>query len=351
MPPVNRFSVTFLPWLELTQEVIVGDFCFWPFRKLASQKVADPQTRQHLDKVFETYVQPEPFPPKPRRTVRVSEVTVVTGHDYSFSSGLDAAAVVQAKNALAFAFIDSNNDNNWCTSENFELVRLEFYPGDPNIGYRAGEIARLDSLGWQLGEVLFQRPIFVNGHYNPKCDDDLLRALSFALSNSSSPEVQTILRALDYFAQAYTNSGDVRKDLRIVLMSVLFEILLDLDIRNSREDFRAKIHATCGDAMEPTAPYQIIHTGTGRVITTEQLTAKQVWAEEFYKLRNKIVHGDQLIDQDFLFHGQSHFWLAVLFFRICIRKRLEGISAAGYKCTDGICQNNKGEFEFDFWAI
>lgn len=347
----HPLTVNFLPWLEVQEEIDIGPFRFWPFRKRANELVKDSHVRNYLEQVFATYVQPQPFPDQKGKTIPISELTVVTGDKYGFELPLEGALLNQATNALAFACIDSAGQWNWCTSDNFELVQLRFFPGDPNIGYQAGEIAQVKSYGWQLGEVLFQVPIYLNHHYIAKYDPDLISGLRFAVNNADRTEVQTILRALDYFTQACKNSGDVRCEMRIVLMALAFEVLLDLCEENPRRDFRPKIQGLCGDSSEPTQPYEIVDDRDGHVIATEVLTYKQIWAEEFYKLRNKIVHGRHFRTNDFLFNGQSHFRIAELFFRVCVRKRLEGIPGSNYQCMGGVRQGPTGEFEFDLWAL
>jgi Apea-like HEPN len=342
-------TVAFLPWLEVREEIAIGPFKFWPFRKCASDKIKDQNIEKHLEQVFATYVQPRPAPDQKGQTVPVHEITVVTGDAYDLSTSLATELLNQARNALAFACIDACGEWNWCTSDNFELIQLRFFPGTSDIGYQGGEIARIRSFGWQLGEVLFQIPIYVNNHYMAKCDADLMAALSLAVSNANETETQTVLRALDYFVQACKNSGDVTREMRIVLMALGFEIILDLCDHTPRQDFRPKIHRFCGDSSEPTRPYEIVDDRDGHIIATEQLTHKQIWAEEFYKLRNRIVHGRQLSKDDFVFRGQSHFKIATLFFRICVRKRLEEIAHSNYRCTETIRQNSEGEFEFNFW--
>ena len=111
-------------------------------------------------------------------------------------------------------------------------------------------------------------------------------------------------------------------------MTIAFEILLELE---KREDFRGKIHQLFGDTRDSRRLYPIINTKTSRKTTDEMLTEKQIWAEEFYKLRNKIIHGDVLLEKDFFYNNKGHFYFSVLFFRMCIRKKLMKIPICNFR--------------------
>src|SRR5271165_1897678 len=129
MDPNAHLAVNFLPWLEVREEVTLGQFNFWPFKKSARERIGDKGIRDHLEKVFATYVQPQPFPKQNELTMPVSELTIVTGDTCDLTVSLDSLLLSQATDALTFACIDASNDWNWCTSDNFELVRLRFSPG------------------------------------------------------------------------------------------------------------------------------------------------------------------------------------------------------------------------------
>lgn len=339
----NYLTVAFLPWLDTQQEIIVGDYSFWPFRKLAEQKISDAAIREHLNRIFDTYVETEKIPGDKAHIRPVAELTIVTCGNADFSHEPEFESDRRTRDVLAFACLDKNPGFNWCTGDNFEIIYHNFRPGVLDFGYTAGGIAPITSMGWYLGELHFPRPLHVNRHYNAKHDEDLLRALSFALKNNQRPACLAIVRSLDYFRQTYSNSTDVGRESRILLMALAFEVLLDLE---NRKDLRDKIHVLCGDPSEPTQQYQIVNTKTGAVMATEALTTKQIWAEEFYKLRDKIVHGHEVTPAEFLFNGEPHFRIGVLFFRICVRKQLEALGDSGYKCFDSIIIDNQNGFEF-----
>ena len=135
---------------------------------------------------------------------------------------------------------------------------------------------------------------------------------------------------------------------RILLLTEAFEILLDL---KERQDFRAKIHNLIGNSEEPKRKYDI--KNRGKVIATEDLTEKQIWANEFYELRNKIIHGDDTEEKDKRFTSSNgidseHFSIAVLFFVVCLEEMLEKADV-GYECpdtleiTEGIVPNKSEE--------
>jgi len=109
-----------------------------------------------------------------------------------------------------------------------------------------------------------------------------------------------------------------------------FELLFG---QSSRQTFRDNIqkYSIFGTRIKlKTYNYPIVNTKTGRTDSHEQLTLNQIWAEEFYKLRHRIIHGDTVEFQDFLFADllkiikkhNPHFYIAVNFFLACVLNKL-----------------------------
>lgn len=109
-----------------------------------------------------------------------------------------------------------------------------------------------------------------------------------------------------------------------------FELLFG---ESERENFRKNIqkYSTLGATRQlKTFSYPIMHTKTGNKIADESLTLNQIWAEEFYKLRHKIIHGDTVYSDDFIFKDligvvkprEPHFYIAVNFFVVCLLNKL-----------------------------
>jgi hypothetical protein len=152
----------------------------------------------------------------------------------------------------------------------------------------------------------------------------------------------SLLRSLEFFRQAYTNNPDLGSEAAILMMTLAFEILLDF---GNRKDFRDKLGSLCGVPGEKSKSYKVKDSRTGNV-WTEQLTEKQIWANEFYELRNSIAHGDTVDPEKYFFNGEGHFKLAILFFRMCVRGRLESVAGAQYECSERLLTKPDGKFEF-----
>ena len=252
---------------------------------------------------------------------------------------------VDARNALAFACIDGNRNGNCVTNEGFSVYTLNFVPGSMEIAYPRGKICKFgaEPLGVGIDELLIQMPDEVDPGYEPNYDQELLAALSVAVANQQPTNSLVIRRSLDYFLQAYTNDPAMRHEVRIMLMFIAFEILLST--RGKRDFILNKIGPLCNCAEDSTKQHAI-RSPKSQKSRSQMLTTKQVWAEDFYFLRDKIVHGLPVDDQDFLFNGKPHFSISVDFYRLCVRKKLEGLEGASYNCSARIDALPNGQFQF-----
>jgi hypothetical protein len=127
-------SVAFLPWFRTDREIVVGSQCFWPFRQLSMQKIRDSTIREELDSIFRCYVAPRPLPDAPGQLDPVTDVTIASNLNGQMNEGQDEATLLAARDALAFACMDANNNDNWPTSDNFALSILAYKPGMKSFG-------------------------------------------------------------------------------------------------------------------------------------------------------------------------------------------------------------------------
>jgi hypothetical protein len=322
----------------------LGPFVFWPFKKIARSKLSDPNVISHLTRIFESYAVVRGNPGASPHLVPMTEITVVSEGEASLREVPDFPSVAGARDALAFACIDGSSDSNWCTSETFDIRQLDFFPDDIQIQYTTGSIIPTKHLGMMVGEVVFPAPIEANIGYRVKPSSDLLSGLSFVLSSPPHMNNLRVLRSLEFFRLAYTNQTNLTGGMRIVLMATAFEALFGM---GGRREFRRKIGELCSEVDEPRRRYRIEYHRPGSEDEEEELTEKQIWAEEFYKLRNAIVHADDVTASKIFSTGIPHYCNATVFFRHCVRRVLERLGGLSCRAPSTIVEKGNGKFELD----
>lgn len=332
----TKLTVVFLPYAPIENNIKISNVTFWPFYKEKEQRITDPKIVKHLERLFDSYI---------NRTGNKTKNITVASIDkplFDTSESLDIDQLENARYVLFFACVERNEEYFWCTSDNFEMIYQNFVPGELHVAVCAGGLHEIVST-WKIEDVKFTTPDYVNQLFKVRYEARLMDALNACLQNMHKDIIcRRIIKSLRPFYQSYKNTHDVDHQSRILLMTEAFVILLDL---RSRKDFRQKIDKLCGGRNESRKKYPIIDTRTNIKITDEILTEKQIWAEEFYKLRDRIIHGDEITLSDLSYKGTGHIYLAELFFKKCIKEILSSLSL-GFISYDEIILDNSGNFVY-----
>lgn len=202
------------------------------------------------------------------------------------------------------------------TSENFRIVFQNFILESPYTGYTSGKIVRVSDSGYKISEITYEKPPYVVKNtfsYEKK----FLNVLE-QLRNKKRKTYRLILRATDAVMNAYANSEDVSHDSRILELSRAFEILFDLPERDQRKMFKELIEKYCEPKGEKKRRYSSERPGGKKV--SETGSRQVMWADRFYTLRNHIIHGENIADKRYFFHGQPHFQLGLWFFLVSVKQ-------------------------------
>lgn len=325
-------TLILMPYLPLEGMIKFDGLLLWPYKKLSDKNITDPALKSHLDKLIDCYQLHKGNPIQ-------NPAVISTNKNIAFTNPtrLTIAKVEALKNILLFVGILENNSWSFITSDNFEAFYQRFNVGDDGISTQAGALHRILAGGYKIGEVSFIKPEYVHLPLSFRPDAHIFRALEDCLKNpAKNIDKSRIIQSLNPLFNAYRNSHESSWQSRILLLVMAFELLFG---ETERKNFRKNIqkYSTLGDKTNlKLYKYPIINTGTGAVIGEEQLTLNQIWAEEFYKLRHKIIHGDTLFSDDFIFRDllnlvkprEPYFYIAVNFFIVCLLNKLREI---GYK--------------------
>ena len=314
-----------MPYLPLEGLIKFDGLSLWSYKKLSAKFVKDDALRAHLDSLVGCY--------QLYKGSHIANPAVVSTNNFKFTNPtrLSVAKIEVLKNVLLFLGILENNSWSFITSDNFEVFYQRFNVGEDGLSTQGGAIHKILVGGYKIGEIAFIKPDHVNLPLSFRPDGTIFRALENCMINSSiSKDKSKVIQSLNPLFNAYRNSGEQSWQSRILLLIMAFELLFG---ETERKNFRKNIqkYSTLGSTKQlKTYKYPIVNTTNGTIMAEEDLTLNQIWGEEFYKLRNKIIHGDTVFSDDFVFNDliktvkprDPHFYIAVNFFVVCVLNKL-----------------------------
>ena len=329
MAKKNYRTLILMPYLPLEGRINFSGITLWSFKKSRKEFIKDLALSTHLDKLVSCY-QFHNGKPIPNPTI-----IFIGKAGFSNPIAKSIAKIEALKNILLFTCVTENNSWSFVTSDNFEVFYQRFNVGNDNIATQAGAIHRISTGGYKLGQITFAKPEHVNIPLRLRLKASILRALEECLKHSAKESSKSqIIQSLNPFFNAYRNSHEHSWASRILLLIIAFELLFGKTGRNSFRRNIQKYSVYDSSIKLPTYSYPEIDTRTGKPFNDEDLTLNQIWAEEFYKLRHRIIHGDTIYSDDFVFKDllgivkptEPHFYIAINFFVVCLLNKLREIS-------------------------
>lgn len=326
MPKQKFKTLLVMPYLPLEGALRFDNLIIWSYHKKKDEFIKDDSLKNHLDRLVACYRFLN------GGIIRNPSIVSVNKINFSTPRSTTIAKIEVMKNVLLLAGVLENKSWSFVTSDNFEVFYQGFNVGDENVATQAGAIHRITAGGYKIPEIAFIKPEHINVplHFRPKAS--VISALENCMVNSFSDSAKSrVIQSLNPFFNAYRNSHEHSRQSRILLLIIAFELLFG---ETERINFRKNIqkYSTYGSNYQMSVhKYPIINRG--RVMSKEQLTLNQIWAEEFYKLRHKIIHGDTVYDDDFILQDllglkkprEPHFSIAVNFYLVCLLNKLRDI--------------------------
>lgn len=214
---------------------------------------------------------------------------------------------------------DVNSGHSMVTADNFDLVFQNFNLKDGYVSETSGSIVTFMTGGYEISEIEIKKPNFVPSPMRFFIDDKLLDA--FLKLRKSNPFVfKRIISSVEVFAEAYFNSHHLSQKARILLQASAFEIFFKFPKNGTKvKPFKNRIESLTKLYREE--KFETYYRNANGKRIKEERTRKGIWAQKFYELRSGIIHGDS--KNNFLFEKQRHLDIALLFFIVCIKKRIE----------------------------
>jgi len=328
--PTPYYQLTYLPYLAMKDEpseIRFGRVTIWNADAHLYERVPDEALRARVTQLLDMNTQTANVR---RRSSRVPGIGILTiGEDPLHElSPEESADVEDARIALFLSGLDystsikpgGNAGHFVYTSENFGVVYQRFRLDNDYVAERAGIIIQFTHGGLPIADTIHPKPVYVSTPMRPGLDRALLYELNW-LREADPVLFRRVIRAGTEFLGSYHNSPSVDIDSRIFAQAMAFEILFELPERDQRKAFKNRIESLCNDENEPLVSWES-ERGAQKT-ETETRSIKVMWADQFYMLRNHLIHGLEVPADEFLFRDkQHHIFAAAILFILALKRTL-----------------------------
>ncbi|MBU1016678.1 MAG: hypothetical protein ABIJ36_00530 [Patescibacteria group bacterium] len=323
MPKQKYKTLILMPYLPLEGSFKFNTLIVWAYHKKKNDFIKDLGLMEHINKLVVCYRFQKGGAIKNPAVISIDKIT------FTNPIRVSIAKIEMLKNVLLFAGVLENKEWAFVTSDNFEVFYQHFNIGEEGISTQGGAIHRIIAGGYKINEVAFIKPEHVNIPLHFRPNNSVIRALENCVINSAKDQSKSqVIQSLNPFFNTYRNSHEHSWQSRILLLIMAFELLFG---ETGRPQFRDNIqkYSTMGSKLKfKRYTYPIVNWGGAT--SQGQLTLNQIWAEEFYKLRHRIIHGDTVYSDELLFsdikkvvkQSDPHFYIAVNFYVVCVLNKL-----------------------------
>jgi len=325
-----HYTVTFLPWLRLHSSVETNGVVFWNFPKESKKFDPTNQFKNQLRLIFRGYKDPTGKP--------LDTLTVVSLQNEPFKdlTSDDATFMTELVRLFAFSAMAENQyyrqGGAYLNSTHFQHMHQRFQLNSkyvaPHARRRNGSIWHS---GYKHGELKFSIPIQAWGFTDAKLNTKLLHALAKLLSQKTSAAA-AIRQTINWFFLGNSDSESVSEETEVILMGNAFETLFQVQKSQEKKfalmERLSKLFVGCLSKKTKKA---------GLDGTTEMRSWKVLWMDEFYWLRNKIVHGGDIDYARMTWSHKEHLTIAAMTLQISIKLILSEEGSYSLSSDDKTC--------------
>ena len=314
MSSANQIQVTFLPWLEIHDEIRIGPVTFWPFEKMKKAKIQNPQIADFLTDYFFTCY-------KDYDGTSLRDITVCSHGAVDFKELGDAEVkdVRNALNALIFISISGNLasglrgglfDRGAEHADGFQVFGQNLDMSQRKIGVSRTNITIFPE---SFDSISFLMPFEAVGA-KASVDDDLAAGFGHVLEPARDDGLtRRIVLILEWFRMAHTQMGATSPEAELVMLATALEIALDIGRATKKKELIAhRLQRHVADKAVSDFIVEQRYLGPG----LETPSRVACWGYDFYELRNRIVHGDSVAPDEMIYEhadiGHSYVACAVL---------------------------------------
>jgi hypothetical protein len=334
MPTIKHLQFSSLPYISIKEEIRIGEVILWSFYKNKDSYIKKETIKNQVEKFLKQYIHNS----KDKEPIEgITMVSYGSPNNFKRLTRKQNLELIDSVTMLCFCSLIRNKSWDGVSSDDFYLVRQNFIPGNNGIAPTSGSIIQRMDSGWDIDDVLFITPFYINKGCGLNYHKDILSALIKLQQDNNQQEVYLrILESIRWVNYSYTNVDNFNYASRIVMMSTAFEILLGGF--HDRYEFIGKIKPLIYNSLDSTkrmcSSRTLVWKGKKQNVT---LSLKEWWAYEFYDLRSRIVHGEKTKVKDFLNrYGKAYFLLAIKFFEECLKKTLVAQDCYNYNFSDRV---------------
>jgi len=322
-------TLLLMPYLSISDTMLISGFRFVSVKNSLDKYVTDTATSEHIKKITAMYKSPSGY--------TVDNPTIVMYRDDTFRAlqGKTMAKLANIRAMLLFASFLKNNSWSFSTAENLGLVIQRFNVGDDGLALQGGSLHGILAGGLKISKTIFTTAPHVHvSSMNLGIEQDVVIALIKCLADEmANPKSSALLRSLRQFLLIYSNSHELDSSARVLGMIMAFELLFGT---TNRGNFRESVKKYADEYNSSQYDYEEEYTNGVQNGSPKKLklTGAQVWAEEFYKLRNRIIHGDVVATIDYAFRDMygtifknknPHIAIAYEMYAVCLTNYLRDV--------------------------
>ena len=310
-----RYTVTFLPWLKLSASAEVNGVSLWPFPLEINSFHLSEDFKAQLRRIFDSYKDLQGNP--------ISELAVVSFRNEPFKDLLPEEAEKIADFIRLFSFsILTENDyyrqaGRYFNSSHFQHFHQRFQLGSRWI---APQTRRREGItlhgGYQHGELKFTMPLQTVTSQEARANASLLQSL-VGFVEGGTADAAAVRQTVNWFFLANSDSDSVSWQIEIIMMGSAFEALLQVqDAPGKKAALMDKLPTLFTGCLTK----EVKRVGTdGKQATRSR---KVWWMDEFYWLRNKIVHGGGIELKRMTWDIDEHLTIAAMILAIAVKLKL-----------------------------
>lgn len=316
-----------MPYLAMrdTREVAFGRARVWNYR-FANEYLPDAAIRERVKLLLMMY---RDAGRRPAKTFPIDDIGIlaVGSIDQRDFNGGDLSEVRTLQRTLFLCCLADNvrhapstSGHYLRTAENFDVVRQTFGLEGDSVSMQAGTIVSMNRMGYKIGETVFSRPAHVPHPIQFGLENTLLEDLR-KVRRGNGRLFRQIMEASEVFRASYYNAETLSISARVLLQAAAFEILLDLPEKEPRRVFKDMVEEKLRVRGERKYRYKYQVHSSKRM---ESRTIKGIWADRFYTLRNRLIHGQSIRSMEYTFRGlQHHLVIAPMVFTSLVKKIID----------------------------
>lgn len=210
-----------------------------------------------------------------------------------------------------------DNGHAVATSDNAVLFGHRVDPSG-HVAVNYGVMVRAVVAGLQIGhdDVTIAPPPETHIPFmHPSVDGLYLDALLRTLTKSEDSS-RRLARSIDWLDLAWRNTSSIDEDTRIVALRAGFEVLFGVG------DSTSVLQDALSDLLDSDDAPKInrVWVSLAGIPRAEQMKDLQWWFLRFAFLRNAIMHGSSISDDEYMHDGARHLWLGELKLRQAIKR-------------------------------